>query len=118
MISMGYEYDGRRVGNEKDGQWVELFWDVFGGESWLVELAYASTTGQVAPIRNPAPPTANGSGFIDELPWLFVPPPSGPDYWGTDWTTYRLAAAAYQLLPFQLSRVLLHPVRVVRLVGR
>ena len=97
MISMGYEYDGRRAGYEEDGQWVESFWDVFGGESWLVELAYASATGQVAPIRNPAPPTANGSGFIDELPWLFVSPPSGPDYWGTDWTTYRLAAADKQI---------------------
>jgi hypothetical protein len=62
----------------------DIDWDVFGGESWLVELAYASATGQVAPIRNPAPPTANGSGFIDELSWLFVPPPSRPDYWATD----------------------------------
>ena len=97
MISMGYEYDGRRAGYEEDGQWVESFWDIFGGESWLVELAYASATGQVAPIRNPAPPTANGSGFIDELSWLFVPPPSRPDYWGTDWTTYRLAAADKQI---------------------
>jgi beta-glucosidase len=93
MISMGYEYDGRRAGYEKDGQWVELFWDTFGGESWLVELAYVSAIGQVAQIRNAAPPTANGSGFIDELAWLLVPPPARPDYWGTDWPVYRSAAA-------------------------
>ena len=97
MISMGYEYDGRRAGYEKDGQWIELFWDTFGGESWFVELAYASARHSVAPLTYPTPPTANGSGFIDELPWLFVPPPSGPDYWGTDWTSYRLAAADRQI---------------------
>ena len=88
MISMGYTYDGERI------PWA---WDTFGGESWLVELAYASATGKVAPLAHPSPPTANGSGFIDELAWLFVPPPSGPDYWGTDWTAYRSAAADRQI---------------------
>jgi hypothetical protein len=87
-ISHGYTYTGDRI---------PYAWDVFGGESWLVELAYAGVTGQVAPITYPAPPTANGSGFIDELAWLFVPPPSGQDYWGTDWTAYRLAAADSQI---------------------
>jgi hypothetical protein len=87
-IAQGYHYDGKRI------EWA---WDVFGGETWLVELAYASATGQLAPIRNPAPPTANGSGFIDELAWLFVPSPSGPDTWGTDWTAYRSAAADKQI---------------------
>ncbi|MBC8252622.1 MAG: DUF3131 domain-containing protein [Ardenticatenia bacterium] len=88
MISMGYTYQGERI------PWA---WDIFGGESWLVELAYAGATGEVAAIRNPAPPTANGSGFIDELAWLFVPPPVGPDYWGTDWLEYRSAAADKQI---------------------
>jgi hypothetical protein len=97
MISMGYEYDGRRAGYEKDGQWVELFWDTFGGESWLVELAYASTTGQVALLAYPSPPTANGSGFIDELAWLLAPPPSRLDYWGTEWTAYRRTASDRQI---------------------
>jgi hypothetical protein len=87
-ISHGYTYTGDRI---------PYAWDVFGGESWLVELAYAGVTGQVAPITYPSPPTANGSGFIDELAWLFVPPPSGQDYWGTDWTAYRLAAADSQI---------------------
>jgi hypothetical protein len=73
-------------------------WDLFGGESWLVALAYAGATGRVAPMAHPSPPTANGSGFIDELAWLFVPPPSGQDYWGTDWPAYRAAAADTQLL--------------------
>jgi len=88
MISHGYDYAGNRF------PWT---WDVFGGESWLVELAYAGVTGRVAPLAYPSPPTANGSGFIDELAWLFVLPPSGQDYWGTDWTSYRLAAADKQL---------------------
>ena len=87
-ISHGYTYTG---------DLIPYAWDVFGGESWLVELAYAGVTGQVAPIAYPSPPTANGSGFIDELAWLFVPPPSGQDHWGTDWRAYRLGAADDQI---------------------
>jgi len=87
-ISHGYTYTGDRI---------PYAWDVFGGESWLVELAYAGVTGQVAPIAYPSPPTANGSGHIDELAWLFVLPPSGQDYWGTDWTSYRLETADDQV---------------------
>jgi hypothetical protein len=87
-ISHGYSYDGSLI---------PYAWDTFGGESWLVELAYAGTTGQVTPIGYPSPPTANGSGFIDELAWLFVPPPSGPDYWGTDWALYRTTAVEKQI---------------------
>jgi hypothetical protein len=87
-ILHGYTYSG------------DLFlyaWDTFGGESWLVELAYAGATGKVATMAYPSSPTANGAGFIDELAWLFVSPPSGPDYWGTDWTSYRSAAADSQI---------------------
>jgi hypothetical protein len=87
-ISHGYMYTGDPI---------SYTWDVYGGESWLVELAYAGVTSQVAPITYPSPPTANGSGFIDELAWLFVPPPSGQDYWGTDWTAYRLEATDDQI---------------------
>jgi hypothetical protein len=87
-ISHGYYYAGNLNPHS---------WDVFGGESWLVEWAYAGVTGQVAPIARSTPPTANGSGFIDELAWLYVPPPSGPDYWGTDWTSYRQKAADTQI---------------------
>jgi hypothetical protein len=88
-ISHGYTYSGDQI---------PYAWDAFGGESWLVELAYAGVTGQVAPLTYPSPPTANGSGFIDELAWLFVPPPSGQDYWGTDWASYRLSSADNQIL--------------------
>jgi hypothetical protein len=88
-IPHGYSYSG---------DLIPYAWDVFGGESWLVELAYAGSSGQLAPLAYPSPPTANGSGFIDELAWLFVPPPSDRDYWGTDWTSYRLTAAASQIL--------------------
>jgi len=87
-IAHGYAYTG---------DLIPYAWDVFGGESWLVELAYAAVTGRVAPITYLVPPTANGSGFIDELVWLFVLPPSGQDYWGTDWTSYRSAAADSQV---------------------
>ena len=79
------------------GELIPYAWDVFGGESWLVELAYAGVSGQVAPITYPSPPTANGSGFIDELAWLFVPPLSEQDFWGTDWAVYQLEAAENQI---------------------
>jgi len=93
-ISHGYRESGDRI---------PYSWDVFGGESWLVELVYASVTGQVAAISYPSPPTANGSGFIDELAWLFVPPPSGKDYWGTDWTSYLSEAADHQYRYYSAS---------------
>ena len=51
----------------------------------------------MAPLTYAAPPTANGSGFIDELAWLYVLPPDRSDYWGTDWTAYRSAAVDHQL---------------------
>jgi hypothetical protein len=86
-ISHGYTYAGGRI---------PYAWDVFGGESWLVALAYAGSGGQVTPLAYAAPPTANGSGFIDELAWLFVPPPAGRDVWGADWAAYRPAAAQAQ----------------------
>ena len=72
-ISHGYTYSGELIPYE---------WDAFGGESFLVALAYAAATGQVAPLAYPSPPTANGSGFIDELAFLWVPPPSGLDVLG------------------------------------
>lgn len=86
-ISHGYTYTGSLITST---------WDTFGGESWLVELAYAFDQGQLALLAYPSPPTANGSGFIDELAWLFVPPPASPDAWGTDWDAYRRQAAAAQ----------------------
>jgi hypothetical protein len=93
-ISHGYTYTG---------DLIPYAWDVFGGESWLVQLAYAGATGQVAPMAFPWPPTANGSGFIDELAWLFAPPPSGQDHWGTDWGAYRSAAADRQISYYPIN---------------
>lgn len=97
-ISHGYTNGGERL---------PYAWDVFGGETWLVELAYAGATGQVASIGYPEPPTANGSGFIDELAWLFVPPPTGRDVWGVDWTAYRIDASESQIAyyPTQHPRI-------------
>jgi hypothetical protein len=31
------------------------------------------------------------------MAWLYVPPSSGQDYWGTDWTSYRRTAADKQI---------------------
>ena len=93
-ISHGYNCAGDLL---RDSSRIPLSWNIFGGESWLVGLAYAGVMRHVAPILHPTPPTANGSGFIDELAWLYVPPPSRQDYWGTDWTSYRQAAAEKQI---------------------
>jgi hypothetical protein len=90
-ISHGYTYAG---------DLIPYAWDVFGGESWLVELVYAGVTGQMAIISYPSPVTANGSGFIDELAWLFVSPRSRPDFWETDWASYRSEAAGKQISYF------------------
>jgi hypothetical protein len=93
-ISHGYTYNG---------ELIPYAWDTFGGESWLVELAYAAATGKVAALSYASPPTANGSGFIDELAWMFLPPPNGKDAWGTDWAEYRSIASFNQIayIPLQ-----------------
>ena len=86
-ISHGYRYDGSLITSS---------WDTFGGESWLVDLAYAAAMQEVPPLKYPLPPTANGSGFIDELAWLYVLPPSEKDVWGVDWPDYRMTATVTQ----------------------
>lgn len=92
-IAHGYTYAGTPILCGAD----PCTWNTFGGESWVVNLAYAAATGQVASLAYPAPPTANGSGFIDEMPWLFVPAPTAPDAWNTDWGLYRASAADSQV---------------------
>jgi hypothetical protein len=88
-------------GYTNSGELIPYAWDVFGGEAFLVELAYAAATGQVAPLAYPSPPTANGSGFIGELAFLWVPPPFGLDVWSDDWRAYRSAAAEMQIAYFR-----------------
>jgi hypothetical protein len=78
------------------GDFIPHAWDVFGGESWLMAMAYTGVMRHVAPILSSTLPTANGSGFIDELAWLYVQPPR-QDYWGTNWPDYRLTAADTQI---------------------
>jgi hypothetical protein len=87
-ISHGYTYSGEKIAYS---------WDTFGGESWLVNLAYAAATQEIPAVKYPTPPTANGSGFIDELAWLFVLPPSRNDYWGVNWKEYREYISSEQL---------------------
>lgn len=91
-ISHGYTYSQSLITST---------WDTFGGESWLVALAYAAATHEVPPLKYHLPPTANGSGFIDELAWLFVLPPSMPDVWGVDWPAYRMTASLTQTTYYQ-----------------
>lgn len=93
-ISHGYTYDD---------ELIPYVWDVFGGESWLVELAYAGATGMIAPLAHSSPPTANGSGFIDELAWLYIMPPTEPDDWDTQWTSYRTRAVESQISYYPLT---------------
>jgi hypothetical protein len=93
-ISHGYVTDcSQRLEDPQGG--IEGGWRDFGTESWLVNLGYAAATGRVAEFDH-TPPTFNGSGFIDELAWLLVPPPCH-DRWGTDWCAYRQRAADCQL---------------------
>lgn len=88
-ISHGYSYDKKLL---------PYVWDTFGGESWFVELVYVmGSDNSPTRLAFPLPPTANGSGFIDELAWLFVPPPQSPDYWGVNWTKWRKNAVADQI---------------------
>jgi len=96
-ISHGFEYDP----NDPSfcGQRLEDRWKDFGTESWLANFGYAAATGNVAEMDH-TPPTFNGSGFIDELAWLVVPPVER-DRWGTEWQTYRGQAADRQRAYYQ-----------------
>ena len=93
-ISHGYNYSGTLI---------PYAWDTFGGESWLLALAYAAAEGTVPPLEYPLPPTANGSGFIDELAWIFVPPPACLDVWSANWPVYRASAAETQTSFFKTN---------------
>jgi hypothetical protein len=78
-------------------------WDVFGGEALWVAMFYAASTGRLPeiPLVDPTDPkTWNGSGFIDELPWVFVDS-IGTDAWGVDWDAYRQDAAGTQIAYIQ-----------------
>lgn len=90
-ISHGYNHDCT--------QRLDPTWEDFGTESWLANFGYAAATGQVAKMDN-TPPTANGSGFIDEEAWLLVPPPA-VDRWGIEWQVYRQQAASNQLAYYE-----------------
>lgn len=87
-ISHGYGYDKTLLTST---------WDTFGGESWLMGWIYAAATGEIAPLAYPDTPTANGSGFIDELAWLFAPPPCGRDVWDAHWPPYLRQAILKQI---------------------
>ena len=88
-------------GYTETGGLLPTGWDTFGGESLLVALFCAASTGEIPTIKvNPADPhTYNGSGFIDELPWLFVDS-IATDAWGVNWLAYRHAAADRQVAYF------------------
>ncbi|WP_420645209.1 hypothetical protein [Candidatus Leptofilum sp.] len=69
-------------------------WNDFGGETWLANYGYAAATGNVTAVET-RPPTHNGSGFIDEIAWLFVPAPYR-DRWDMNWHDYRFTAVYSQ----------------------
>jgi hypothetical protein len=73
---------------------ASYWWD-FGTETWLANFGYASATERIAAMDARAQ-TLNGSGFIDELAWLIVPPPQR-DRASIDWPAYRAAAAEVQI---------------------
>lgn len=97
-ISHGYLEDCSQIGGG---------WHDFGGESWLVNLAYAAATGNFAESDH-RPPTFNGSGFIDELPWLLVPPPCR-DEWNLTWNEYCSEAARVQIAYYATEYEPPHP---------
>lgn len=70
-------------------------WYDFGTETWLANFGYVAATGEVADMDT-TPPTHNGSGFIDELAWLFMLAPN-QDRWGIRWNDYREGAADDQI---------------------
>ena len=70
-------------------------WYDFGTETWLANFGYVAATGEVADMDS-TPPTHNGSGFIDELAWLFMPAPN-EDRWGIRWNDYREGAVDDQI---------------------
>jgi len=74
---------------------LEAGWYDFGTETWLVNYGYAAASGNVAEMDS-TPPTFNGSGFIDEMAWLLLPPPSR-DRWEIDWGAYRESAVSAQV---------------------
>ncbi len=83
-------------GYTEQGVLLQSGWDTFGGETFLAALGQAMGQGTVPTVTNPNPPTFNGSGFIDELAWLFVPAPK-IDIWGNDWALYRKTASQTQV---------------------
>lgn len=87
-------------------------WYDFGTETWLANFGHAAATGNVAEI-DATPPTYNGSGFIDELAWLFLPAPD-EDRWGIRWNEYRDAAADIQIGYYQQAS---HPCYTPDLFG-
>lgn len=83
-ISHGYKYNGEQI---------PYSWQSFGMETSGVLWAYASCTGNM--LYMSAPPTYNGSGFIDNAQYPMVL--SGKDAWDNDWDNYRNSAADTQI---------------------
>jgi len=79
----GYLYNGTKI---------PYTWRGFGMETIGVSWAYASATGNIAEMQ--APPSDNGSGFIDNI--LYPAVISGTDRWNNNWDSYRNSMADIQ----------------------
>ena len=112
-LSHGCWADGSPIEPTGQGGWRD-----FGTESWLVNYAYAIADGEVA-VFDALPPTYNGSGFIDELAWLFVPAPV-MDRFGIRWADYRAWAATCQVDYYknELTRTVCTTIRTPSTVRR
>lgn len=76
-------------GYKQDGTKIPYRWDTFGGETFLLAVAFtAANPGRILRIEAyPQAPTWDGSGFNDEIATLLFPM-IGVDYWMNKWDPY------------------------------
>ncbi len=92
-----------------DGSVLPSYWDFYGGEETLIEIAYSGVTGMLLDPPHPAdvatsPRTYDGAGFIEFLvaPWL---PVLGVDRFGVDVAAFQEEAVNRQLHWFDSQAV-------------
>ncbi|WP_295446667.1 hypothetical protein [uncultured Thiodictyon sp.] len=91
-------------GYYQTGTQVPYRWDAFGGESFVVAVAFSAARPNQRLLIDlyPLAPTWDGSGFNDELSALLFPM-TGKDPWGNDWNEYRCGAFKKQASYFSAN---------------